>query len=170
MARALRKAWIICRSGGDSHRNCWNLTGKIDQNLDNFEQTIHQKQIKDNIECVFKHSIACASIKRHFFSQEILGEEHIVPPGSHKENRLGYWALRTTIAKIVFLWPVLQWEKWTTEKRKENVEMNAPLMSLPVDCLNGGACNANTRTKISSKTIVFHNFWPIKELFPILYI
>ena len=41
-----------------------------------------KKQIKNNIECVFKHSIA---IKRHFFSLEILGEERI-PPGSHEEN------------------------------------------------------------------------------------
>ena len=52
---------------------------------ENFEQTIDQKQIKNNTECVYKHSNACSGIKRLFFSQEILGEERI-PPGSHEEN------------------------------------------------------------------------------------
>ena len=44
-----------------------------------------KNKLKNNIECVFKHSIACSAIKRLFFSQEILGEERI-PPGSHEEN------------------------------------------------------------------------------------
>ena len=52
---------------------------------ENFEQTIDQKQIKNNIECVYKHSNACSAIKVYFFSQEILGEERI-PPGSLEEN------------------------------------------------------------------------------------
>ena len=54
---------------------------------ENFEQTIHQKQIKKKKQyrMCFKHSIARSDIKRHFFSQEILGEERI-PPGIHEEN------------------------------------------------------------------------------------
>ena len=44
-----------------------------------------KNKLKNNIECVFKHSIAYSAIKRLFFSQEILGEERI-PPGSHEEN------------------------------------------------------------------------------------
>ena len=44
-----------------------------------------KNKLKNNIECVFKHLIACSAIKRQFFSQEIFGEERI-PPGSHEEN------------------------------------------------------------------------------------
>ena len=44
-----------------------------------------KNKLKNNIECVFKHLIACSAIKSLFFSQEILGEERI-PPGSHEEN------------------------------------------------------------------------------------
>ena len=44
-----------------------------------------KNKLKNNIECVFKHSIACSAIKRPFFSQEILVEERI-PPGSHEAN------------------------------------------------------------------------------------
>ena len=44
-----------------------------------------KNKLKNNIECDFKHSIACSAIKRLFLSQEILIEER-VPPGSHEEN------------------------------------------------------------------------------------
>ena len=44
-----------------------------------------KKRFKTNEECIFKHSIVCSALKRQFFSQEILGEEHI-PTGSPEEN------------------------------------------------------------------------------------
>ena len=46
-----------------------------------------KNKLKNTIECVFKHSIACSAIKRHSFSQEILGEERI-PPESHEEDNV----------------------------------------------------------------------------------
>ena len=44
-----------------------------------------KNKLKNNIEYVFKNSIARSAIERLFFSQEILGGERI-PPGSHEEN------------------------------------------------------------------------------------
>ena len=57
-----------------------------------------KNKLKNNIECVFKHLIACSAIKSLFFSQEILGEERI-PPGSHEENN----ALKITPPAWFFL-------------------------------------------------------------------
>ena len=44
-----------------------------------------KNRFKTNIVCVFKHSIVCSGLNVHFFSQEMLGEEHI-PTGSHEES------------------------------------------------------------------------------------
>ena len=44
-----------------------------------------KNRFETNIEYDFKHSIVCSALKRQFFSQEILGEEHI-PTGSPEEN------------------------------------------------------------------------------------
>ena len=33
---------------------------------------ITKNKLKNNIECVFKHSIACSAIKRHFFHRKFL--------------------------------------------------------------------------------------------------
>ena len=68
---------------------------------ENFEQTIDQKQIKNNIECVYKHSNACSAIKRLFFSQEILGEERI-PPGSQQENNALLETIARSLARSVY--------------------------------------------------------------------
>ena len=59
-----------------------------------------KNKLKNNIECVFKHLIACSAIKSLFFSQEILGEERI-PPGSQEENNALSVAFKSLTYQII---------------------------------------------------------------------